>query len=754
MSACWQTRSAYEFAREAWVDSVFNNLSKTEKIGQLFSVRAHSNLGPEHVAEVEKLVRDYKVGGLTFFQGGPYRQAILTNRYQSLARIPLLVAIDGEWGLGMRLDSTMSFPRQMTLGAIQEDSLVKEMGGAIARQCRRLGIHVNFAPVIDINNNPNNPVINDRSFGEDKENVARKGIAYMEGLQSEGVLANAKHFPGHGDTDQDSHYTLPVILHPRGRIDQMELYPFARLFAKGLQSLMVAHLQIPALDQSPNRPTTLSRPVVTDLLQKEMGFEGLIFTDALGMQGVTKFYAPGEISVMALEAGNDVLLVPDDVPQAVAKIEAALQTGRLTWEMIDLRVKKILRAKYFAGLHQYKPIDLAGLARDLHLPQDEALQARLFEKALTVVQNEEALLPLRKLGQAKMASVALGTSQLNAFQKRLSDYAAFEHFQLAEKNLPYPFNQLLEKLEAYEVVVVSLHNLHKKSRENFGLTWQEREFIQKLGQKTRVVLAIFGSPYSLRFFESLPALVCAYEDNPITQGLVPQLLFGAIAAEGKLPVSASVRFGLGQGLRLAATGRLRFGLPESVGMRRDTLAKIDELVAQMIESGATPGVQIVIARQGQVVWNKGYGHHTYARERPVSPETVYDVASITKVAATLPALMYLYEQGKIKLNEKVATYLPELLKTDKANITLRDVLTHQAGLVPYLPHWEKTVNKATGAFVPGHYQKTKSEEYARAVAKDLYGHQSLEDSLWRWTIASPSRKPKRRPPFFPMNTAI
>ncbi|MEO1654689.1 MAG: glycoside hydrolase family 3 N-terminal domain-containing protein, partial [Bacteroidota bacterium] len=350
---------------EKWVDSVFNTLSEDEKIGQLFSIRAYSNKTETHYQEIEAIIKKYKVGGLTFFQGSPYQQARLTNRYQKLSPVPLMIAIDAEWGLGMRLDSTISFPHQMTLGAIQEDSIIYEMGVEIGKHCQRIGIHVNFAPVVDVNNNPYNPVIGDRSFGENKSNVARKGIAYMKGMQAQGIIANAKHFPGHGDTNKDSHLTLPVINHSRSRIDSLELYPFKSLINAGLMSTMVAHLKIPSLDSRPNLPTTLSDKVVNQLLVDELGFKGLVFTDALEMKGVANYFPPGEISLRALKAGNDVLLLPNDLGEAIRLIKAALQKNELSWDYVDKKVKKILSAKYFNGLHEYQPIPLNGIQQDL-----------------------------------------------------------------------------------------------------------------------------------------------------------------------------------------------------------------------------------------------------------------------------------------------------------------------------------------------------------------------------------------------------
>ncbi|MEL6142697.1 MAG: glycoside hydrolase family 3 N-terminal domain-containing protein, partial [Bacteroidota bacterium] len=336
---------------KVWVDSVYNSMDFEQQLGQLFMVRAHSDLGAEHIAEVEKLIRDYHVGGLCFFQGTPERQLELTNRYQRQSRLPLMVSMDAEWGLGMRLtDNTISFPKQLALGAIRDNRLIYDMGKEVARQLRRLGVHISFSPVLDVNNNPNNPVIATRSFGEDRYNVTVKSYMYMKGLQDHGVMACAKHFPGHGDTDVDSHLDLPVIRHDRSRLDSIELYPFKALARYGIGSFMIAHLAVPSLDARNNRPTSLSKATTTDLLRGEMNFTGLVFTDALEMKGVTKHFSDGEVEAESILAGNDILLLPESTPAAFAAIKRYLEEGRLTPQDIESKVRRVLLAKYRLGL--------------------------------------------------------------------------------------------------------------------------------------------------------------------------------------------------------------------------------------------------------------------------------------------------------------------------------------------------------------------------------------------------------------------
>lgn len=730
-SACLLSSEQTRLKRQQdWADSILKSMTLREKIGQLFSIRAHSNQTETEYQAVEKLVRDYHVGGLCFFQGTPYLQAKLTNRYQKSAKIPLMVAIDGEWGLGMRLDSTMSFPRQMTLGAIQTDTLIYQMGKEIALQCLRIGVHVNFAPVVDVNNNAENPVIGDRSFGEDKENVARKGIAYMRGMQDNGLIANAKHFPGHGDTDKDSHYTLPVISHKKDRLENIELYPFKKLIENGLQSTMVAHLKIPALD---SMQTTLSPKVISQLLQTDMNFKGLVFTDALEMKGVANYYAPGELDILALLAGNDVLLLSGDVVKAIWAIEQAVQSKRVKIEDIDSKVKKILQAKYHLGLHKYNPVDLKNLTKDINNPKAKALQATLFEKAMTVIKNDNALIPLQNTDS--LASLAINVSAKNEFQITLDKYAEFEHFQMPVGATAYQLQALLPKLKNKKTVIVSLHNLNKRSAENYGIAWSTKTFLDTLSKHTQVIVSVFGTPYSLFQFSKMQGLVCAYEDNPITQRLVPQMLFGAIQAEGKLPVTSKNIFKQQTGFKTEKLNRLGFALPESVGLHSDSLQKATQIIQKAMLDEAMPGTQLLIAKNGKIVWEQNLGFTDYVKKYSVNAKTIYDVASLTKVVATLPAIMWLYERDSIKLEAKASDYLPELKGTNKENLILKDILTHQAGLIAYLPHYERTLLNDK-RLNPAFYSKFKTAQYTLPVAEGIFAINSLEDSLWKWTVES------------------
>ena len=721
--------------RDRWVDSVMNKLDEDERIGQLFMVAAYSNKGEDHLDELRRLVKNYNIGGLIFFQGGPVRQAVMTNKLQEEAKVPLFIGMDAEWGLGMRLDSIPNFPRQMTLGAIEDNQLIYTMGAEIARQCKLMGVHINFAPVVDVNSNPANPVIGSRSFGEYKFEVAEKGIAYMKGLQYNGVLACAKHFPGHGDTDTDSHLTLPVIKHDLERLKSVELYPFQRLIKDSLASVMVAHIHVPSLDSRPNTATTLSPAVVKNLLKQEMGYQGLVFTDALNMKGVSSFYKPGDVDVEAFKAGNDVLLFSEDVSGAIKKIKRAVRRGEISSEEVDSRVRKILTAKFWSGLHNYKPVDTTNLLIKLNAPVSNLVRQKLYEHSVTLVRNFRDKLPIRQLEDRSFASVSLEGSSMNSesksiFTEVLDGYAPFTHYTLSKEATEKEVGVLFEKLMLYDHVIVGVQGMNRSAKEQFGLTKAQLAFVDLLKRKPNVVVSVFGTPYSLPYFEEALQVICAYEDNEFTQRIVPSVIFGGLQAKGKLPVSVSGLIRRQMGEETRGLGRLSYAMPEDVGMDSNVLAKIDEIAREAIKLQATPGCQILVARKGSIVYHKSFGHLSYDSLQPVTNETIYDIASITKVAATLQVMMFLEERGLIDLDKPIVTYLEDLKGTNKADMTLRKILAHQAGLTPYIPFWKNTINEL--GLSAGLYSAFPVSDYNLQVATGLYAVNAMQDSIWQW----------------------
>ncbi|WP_192347378.1 glycoside hydrolase family 3 N-terminal domain-containing protein [Algoriphagus sp. Y33] len=716
-----------------WVDSVFSSLTFDERLGQLFMVAAYSNKDQKHVDEISTLIKKENLGGLIFFQGGPNRQARLTNYYQAQSKTPLLIAMDAEWGISMRLDSVPDFPKAMTLGAVQNPDLVYTMGKEIARQFKELGMHINFAPVVDVNSNPENPVIGYRAFGGDREVVTSHAISYMKGLQDNGVIANAKHFPGHGDTEADSHYSLPVIKNHEQRIWDVDLYPYQELFKENLMSVMVAHLNVPSLDDAGNMATSLSKKVVTDLLQNRMNFQGLIFTDALNMKGVAISNAPGEVDLKALLAGNDVLLYSQDVLKAKTLIKSAVADGRISEKEINRRVKKILRAKYWAGLNAYKPINTYKLAERLDTPETQTIIEELYADAITVAVNKGNLLPFKNLDLTRFASLSIGDEGKD-FQKYLSKYAKFEHFSIAKAANETTHYNTMKQLEDFDVVVVGLMGVTNSPKRKFGISDSDVKFIKDLAKRQKVVTVLFGNAYAAQQLEGIGNVVFAYENNPVTQELAPQILFGARNATGILPVTVSGEFTAGVGGYMKAINRLSYGTPESVGLDGKTLDKIDEVANRAIKIQATPGANVLVVKNGKVVFERSYGKLEYTSSPAVNSETVYDLASITKVLATTQAVMFLESRGELDMGNSLEDYLPELKGTNKGKMVLRDVMAHEAGLVAFIPYYARTVE--AGQWRGDYYKPMSSLGFTRPISNDMFGMDALRDSIWHWTVES------------------
>jgi beta-N-acetylhexosaminidase len=744
-----------EEQQEAWVDHIFQSLSEEQRIAQLFLVAAYANKDEAHYSAIEELIQRYNIGGVLFFQGTPSNQVALTNRYQQAAKTPLLIAMDAEWGLGMRLDHTISYPKQMTLGALQDDTLIYAMGTEIARQLKRIGVHINFAPVMDVNNNPNNPVIGRRSFGECKEQVASKGIAYIKGLQDHGILAVAKHFPGHGDTNKDSHDELPTIAHDRNRLDTLELFPFKKAIAAGIQGMMIAHLHVPAYDATPQRATTLTKKVVTDLLKKQLWFQGLVFTDALNMQGVSTHHQPGEVDLLALQAGNDVLVFPEDVPKAISLIAQAIKGKKLDGEAVNEKVKRLLRLKYQMQLHTWQPIETQNLEAQLNTPQAHLLKQQLFEGATTVVANDAQLIPLRDLRQCHIACLSLisenttkkarefsktairrkPTRELSAaeqFPSMLKKYAPIAHHTLTREAITSEsVTALAGELKRYQVVIVGIHGMHERHDTNFGIKEEELQLLKSLEKDTALIIVPFGSVYSLVHFKNFKHVIMPYEDDTIAARVVPQIIFGAVSAEGKLPVSIPGGWEAGWGIRTANIARLGYALPEAVHIDSQVLQEIDDIVTEAIAEEATPGCQVLVARSGKVVFDRSYGHHTYEKRKPVTPDTMYDIASVTKVVGTLQALMYLVGKKQLNVKKKLSFYLPSLKGTNKGALRIHHILAHQAGLPAYL--WgsiKHTLIDADGRLRKALFSTHPSPTYQHRLANDLYGATWLKELVW------------------------
>lgn len=537
----------------AWVDSVFNSLTPQERVAQLFMVRAHSNLGEAYIDSVARVIEQEQLGGMVLFQGGPVRHAHVINQYQRLSKVPLLIALDGEWGLGMRLpDSTISYPYQMTLGAIQDESLIYQMGRQVAKDFKRLGMHVNFAPVVDVNNNPNNPVIGFRSFGEDKLNVTRKGRAYMKGMDDGGIIVSLKHFPGHGDTDVDSHYDLPVLNFSAERLDSLEMHPFRELIQDGASGIMVAHMHIPSLDATPNMPSSISKPIVTDILKDRLGFNGLIFTDAMDMKGVTKFFPDGEADLQAIIAGVDVLELSENSGRAIRMVMEAIESGRIDQASIDERVKKVLASKYWLGLNQERNVmvDPANLYMELNRMESHILNQKLADAAITLLNGDQAIKQLE--AGRKTAIVSIGdASHITEFQHQAGKYF-YNHlfFAVANDASAEEIAAVQEELKAYDQVIVSIHDARSRPRNTLNYTDEVKNMITQLAA-TDAILVTFTNPYALAELEGLekaPSLLVSYQNETVMQRAAARVVSGRLKATGKLPVTINSHFRGGDGL--------------------------------------------------------------------------------------------------------------------------------------------------------------------------------------------------------------
>ncbi|MES1220424.1 MAG: glycoside hydrolase family 3 N-terminal domain-containing protein [Bacteroidota bacterium] len=713
---------------QQWTDSVFNSLNDSERIAQLMIIRAHSNLGPDHVAKVVNDIQKYNVGGLCFFQGGPVRQANLTNYYQSIAKTPLMITIDAEYGLAMRLDSVTKYPYQLTLGAMEDQNLVYRMGLAVGEQCKRIGVHVNYAPVVDINNNPNNPVIGYRSFGEDKNKVAAFGVAYMKGMQDAGIMACAKHFPGHGDVDVDSHLDLPVINKSMKQLDSLELVPFRALFNAGVGSVMTAHLSVPAIDNTANRATSISKKNVTDLLRNKLNFHGLSFTDALEMKAVAKYFPGGTIAVESLIAGNDMLCLPASVPEAIDAILKAIDDKKLSWDDINSKVKKVLLAKYALGLNQWKPVDTNNLLSDLNAKTD-SIRYEVAKKTITVLKNES--LSVSGFTGKKIAYVGIGTSVLNDFGKRLQDDLGAKTFIFSYFDKDTDATAILKEISQgnYDAVITGISDFSIKPNNNYNISpaaislWKGLQSVPSANYTL-----VFGNVLATQNFCTAKNLVACYQDDNITQQAAADLMEGKIFAEGRLPVRVcNVKFGFG----------IVVNKPLSSALAFDKFNAVDSIVNDAIAQKAFPGCVVFASHKGKIVYEKAFGHYEYSPSPAMTIESVFDLASVTKISATTLAVMKLYEQGKLNIKKKLSTYLPWVKGTNKANLVIENILLHQAGLVPFIQFYKETIDTKTSQPLPAYYSQTPAPGFSIRVAENLYLRNDWKDSMFNRILKSP-----------------
>ncbi|MDA8886131.1 serine hydrolase [Bacteroidia bacterium] len=700
-----------------WAENTFDSLTVDERLAQLFMIEVRPTYGAKHLAAVERMINEHQVGGVIFFKGDPTEEVKLTNKFQALSKTKMLVAIDGEWGLAMRLANTVAYPYQLGLGSVQDESVIYEMGKEIGRQCKRMGIHVNFAPVIDVNNNPNNPVINYRSFGEDPSNVCNKGWAYASGMQDAGVIACAKHFPGHGDTDVDSHKDLPVINHSMERLREIEFQPFQYLISQGVKSVMTAHLFIPAIDDRKNIAMSISDKAINGILRREMGFTGLSFTDALNMQGVAKYHPDGELELKALIAGNDILLSPGDVPKAIRLMKNAMKDGRLSEEYVYGKVMKILNYKHSLGLHEFEPLNEFNVESDLNSTSAKHVNYKLIAEELCLLKDDNALVPIHPKYQKRILSIAVGNGGKKSFQTELEALGDVTSVTINKSSSAAQFNAVKARMKNYDYAIVSLHNMSKYPP-NYGITNQTRDFVNSLNIEENVIVVNFGNPYNLKKFQNQKSILLAFDDLEANHVKAAQAIFGVIGVNGTLPITVGAEYTASMGVTTLPISELNAAIPEEVGMSSSRLAKIDKIALEAISSGATPGCQVFVAKNGRVVYDKSFGKHTFNNKQKVQNSDLYDLASITKVAATTVTLMKLEEDGQLSINDKMSKYLPELVGTNKSHMTIKMVLEHKAGLKDWIPFYMETTQDID--VYDSVYSKEITDRHAIFVGNGLY----------------------------------
>jgi len=712
----------------AWVENQYANMSLQERIGQLFMVSVASNQGKSATDRVKSLIQEQRIGGVIFLVGGPVQQAKLTNEYQAVSKVPLLIGSDAEWGMAMRLDSTYAFPWNMTLGAIQDSAIVEKVGYQIGKHAKRLGVHINFAPDLDVNNNPENPIIGNRSFGEDPKNVAQKGRAFVRGMEKAGVLSSGKHFPGHGDTATDSHKSLPIINSSVERLDSIELYPFKKTMEAGLSSIMVAHLDVPSLESREGHPSTLSKNIVTEVLQNQMGFQGLVITDALNMKAVSQFAPEGEVELKAFLAGNDMLLMPENVLKAKEKFIEAYQSGLITEERLSASVKKILMAKYKAGLYKYQAVDLENLHEDLNSIENDVVYEEAIEAAITVTKNNFSLMPIKKLDNKKIAYVHFGDDSGAPFHAALNKYYKVTHIKAKD------IAEYKKELAKFNLVIIGLHKDNSSPWKGYKFSKNERFWLEEISRlrTSNTILALFARPYALLDilnFDTMDGVVVGYQNSDIAQKKVAEVIFGAIGATGKLPVSAHGEFPVGTGVDVQAIQRLGYSVPERVGMSSEMLSEVDTLVHNGLDSLMFPGAQVLIARRGKVIYNKNFGKPTYQSEHGITDESIYDLASLTKILSTLPMIMKMEEESKIALNDTFKDLIPEYADTELKDVSVLKALSHYGRLPSWIAFYLDTLTKdrkPSNEF----YRQNPSEAFPYKVAEHLYLTRSYKDSIY------------------------
>ena len=729
--------------KEKWVDSVFQKLPFEARIGQLIMLPVDAYADDSERDKLLNLVNSYGIGGVVLTRGGPIAQQQLIQELQAQSSIPLLVGLNAEEGLGSTLDSTLVFPQTLMLGAIQDDSLLFYFGNEVGRQLKELGVHITFAPTADLSTTFKSDELVNHTFGDNPVRVANAAVLYMKGLQQAGIIPVVKHYP---------HYGLKVTGYNKGipimgltQDDNQSLYPLKQLIDNGCPAILSSYIHDPIF---PDRrriiskkkrivPEALPTLYTADYLKKNFNFQGLVFSYVPDVKVVLKKYQPGDSEIYAFLAGNDILLFPENIAATVRKLRRQIKKNPALKAQLDQRVKKVLAFKYDTGLPTAEPLEQDNLYDNLNTLEARVLRQDLYEKSVSVVYDDGQLLPIKILENTTFASLSIGDRKENEFSNYLSRYAPFDHFQFHQPGEDTTL--LIQELKKYDVVVAGVFLTSS------GLLPEYPALLNIVARHTRLIVCNFGPPSKLSLFTEHETLVQAFLDDALMRRTVPQILFGGLEASGKLPLTINEKIHERSGTLTPSLGRLSYAFPESVGMSSESLEKISTIVREAIETQATPGCQVLIAKNGKVIYERSFGWLTYDNQQPVKDETIYDLASMTKVLGTLQSVMFLYDRGLIDVNRKVSYYLPELRTTNKKDINLKDVLTHQAGLLPFIPLWPQTM-KNEKEFLPYYYNNSQTEKYSLQVSPNLFATPVIRDSLWKWTFESKMiEKPARTP---------
>ena len=715
--------------------SVLDRMTLEEKIAQLLILRVNSTDNEQYNKEFVELVARVQPGGVCFFKGNPTAEASLTRRLQAVSNVPLFVSIDGEWGPAMRLDSCVAFPRQMTLGALSEenDSLIYQMGLEVAEQCKAVGINLNFAPCIDINNNSRNPVINSRSFGENRDKVCRKAALYMHGMQDGGIVTSLKHFPGHGDTESDSHLALPTIRKSRIDLDEMELYPYRQLIKENPDMVMVGHLNIPALDTTKKSVSSLSYTIVSQLLKKELGYNGLIITDGMEMKGVrNQNRFEGDVEIRALLAGADILLLPGETDSVISAIKRAVEEGVISEDLINERCLRVLQFKESHGITNYTSTNSKEIIKWLNRSEAVWVNRQIEEKALTLLKNDDDMLPLNAKTVGNTAFLCVDRKAYQSEYKRIVGEYNLPYFYMDKKISTKEQANIITKLAPYKQIIVAFGGSNQLGGSGYGIDMSSVKLLNRLAKEKQVILIHLGNPYALNYFDSLTnyrAVIDAYQFTPSTVAAAMKACFGQIVCEGTLPVSIN-EYPAGSGILMSKSVENFSVLPENITQQ------LDKMLQDGIQNHIYPGCEVIALHHGQPIYHKAFGYLDYNRQEKVTPQTMYDIASLTKVAATTLAVMKLYDNGEIHLTDRIGKYVPYLAGTDKANLTLEELLTHTSGMPAFIPFYKSIQGNEK------YLRASKSENFSIQVADNLYLRNDYPDTI-RYKVAHCKLKEKK-----------